>query len=458
MKYKTLSNYFIINHYRKLEFTLITIRRLFQKLTDNEFVKSVVILVSGSSISQIIVVLITPVLTRLYTPEDFGVLSVYMSIVLTVTIISSLHYEVAIPLPKKEKDAIHLLILSLGLLVFTTIIITFILQGIEGALLKNFQTKGLQEILYFIPLSLLGFGIFRLFEMWMIRQEDYMQITVGKVRMNLSQVFSQSGLGWFIPSASSLMAGEVLGRLIGGGGMAYVSWKDIKDKLAFLSFKTLVNTAHRYIRFPLIASWSSLLSGLSQHLPTLFIASQLGVREAGWYFLAYKILALPDALLGYSVRQVYIGKSAKMLNNTLKEFTNLFWNTIKKLGMISLFIYVSVDLIAPFIFPIVFGSAWGEASLFLQCLSIFFLFQLIIGPISATFIILEEQYLFALSEILKFIILIIGMAAAYLFLENSLSIVLLLSIAQGLGSIIIGLLAWTALKRKRYKVRKEQGA
>lgn len=434
------------------------IRHLFKKLMENEFVKSVAILVSGSSVSQIIVVLLTPLLTRLYTPEDFGVLSVYMSIVLTISIIASLHYEEAIPLPKREEDAIYLLILSIIFLVLNTIIITLLLMWIKAPLLQHFHTKGLQEILLFIPFSLFGFGIFHLFEMWMIRQENYLQITVGKVRMNLSQVFSQSGLGWIIPSASSLMVGEVLGRLIGGGGMAYVSLKNLKGKLSYLSLKTLWRIAYRYIRFPLIASWSSLLNGLSQHLPTLYIASQLGVKEAGWYFLAYRILALPDALLGHAVRQVYIGKSAKMINSNLPDFIQLFWKTIKKMGIISVFIYLTVDIFAPVVFPFVFGSSWGSASVFLQCLSIFFLFQLIVGPISSTFILLEEQYLLALSEIIKFVVLLIGMLVAYFFLESAIGIVLLLSISQGLGSIIVGVLAWTALKRKKYKARQVKGA
>jgi len=424
----------------------------------NEFVKSVVILASGSSISQFTVVLLTPLLTRLYTPEDFGVLSVYMSIVLTLSIIASLHYEEAIPLPLKETNATYLLILSFVLLVANTILVTLLLKWFKNPILQSFQTKGLEEIMLFIPFSLFGFGLFHLFEMWMIRQEDYLQITVGKVRMNLSQVFSQGGLGWFIPSASSLMAGEVLGRLIGGGGMAYISWKNLKGKHSDFSLQSLWRVAHRYIRFPLIASWSSLINGLSQHLPTLFIASYLGVKEAGWYFLAQRILALPDALIGHSVKQVYIGKSAKMLNINFDDFVNLFWNTVKKMGMLSMFIYIIIDITAPFIFPVVFGDAWGEASLFLQCLSIFFLFQLVAGPISATFILLEEQYLLALSEIIKFAVLILGIMVAYLFLESALSIVLLLSVSQGLGSIFIVLLAWKALKRKNLKKEKMKEA
>src|SRR5699024_12147494 len=87
-----------LNTCRRLESILKSIRRLFQKLLENEFVKSVAILVSCSSVSQIIVVLLTPLLTRLYTPEAFGVLSVFISIVLTIFIIAYLHYHHAIPL------------------------------------------------------------------------------------------------------------------------------------------------------------------------------------------------------------------------------------------------------------------------------------------------------------------------------------------------------------------------
>lgn len=423
------------------------------RLKKNEFFRGVTILVSGTALSQAVVVLLTPLLTRLYSPEEFGILSVYLSLVLTISIIASWYYDSAIPLPEKEEDAINLLGLSLVILLFNTILAAILLSVLKKPLLNIFDIDGLDGILFFLPFSIFGFGLFKLFEMWMVRKESYGQITTGKVRMNLTQILSQTGLGLLWPSAGGLMTGEVMGRLVGGGGMAYDSWKRIRHQWEYISLRALKKMARRYIRFPLIASWSSLLQSLSKHLPTLFIAFELGAKAAGWYLLADRILALPDALLGYPVKQVYIARSARILHVSFEKFTALFWSTIKKMSVISFTVYILIAFCAPVIFPIVFGDAWGEASVFLQCLTFLYFCKLVIGPISEVFILLEEQYIEALAEILCIVILLMGMATAYLFFEQPWYIVLCVSLAGAIGNIAVGVFSWVVLKRGKAKFK-----
>lgn len=422
-----------------------------ERLRENEFFRGVTILVSGTALSQLMIVILTPVLTRLYSPEEFGILSVYLSIVLTVSIVTSWYYDTAIPLPKKEADAINLLGLSMAILLFNTLVAAVLLSVLKKPLLNIFDTDGLKDILFFLPFSIFGFGLFKLFEMWMVRKEDYKHITAGKVRMNLTQIFSQAGLGLVWPSSGSLMTGEVMGRLVGGGGMAYVSWKKLRYQFECLSVQSVKQMARRYIRFPLIASWSTLLRSLTHHLPTLFIAFALGVKAAGWYLLADRILALPDALLGYSVKQVYVAKSAKILHVSFEKFKALFWSMFKRISIISFIIYTLLTLIAPFLFPIAFGDSWRGASVFMQCLSFFYFSSLIMGPISEVFILLEEQYIQALAEIIRFVLLLVGIAIANLFLEQSWHVVLSVSLAGAVGNLGIGIFSWIVLKRGEKK-------
>lgn len=426
---------------------------LYHKLIRNDFIHSVTVLVSGTALSQVIIVALTPLLTRLYTPEDFGVLSVYSSVMLTVAIVTSLHYETAIPLPEKEKDAVNLLALSFFILLMNVLLSFIILAVFKEPLLSLFNIEGMNKMIDFLPLSILGFGLFQVYQLWLLRQENYAQITKGKVRMNVSQIFSQTGLGFITTSSFGLIAGEVAGRLIGGGGMALSSWKEVKKKKAFLSRRKMWKLAKRYRRFPLVSSWSSLLSGLTSHLPMLFIAYALGVKAAGWYLLANRILALPDALLGYSVKQVYMAKSAKIIHASFSGFSALFWGTVKQMGLISLFIYIPIVLFSPFVFPFVFGESWGDAGVFVQCMSVLFLGQLIAGPISATFILLEEQYIEVLCEFIRLILLLLGMLVCNLFLEEPWQIVLCLSVAGMFGFLILGFFSWVVLARRQREIQ-----
>ena len=76
------------------------------------FSKNLITLLSGTTIAQAITLLLSPVLTRLYTPHEFGVIGTFLSIVAAIALIISLRYEIAIVLPKKEENAINLVALA----------------------------------------------------------------------------------------------------------------------------------------------------------------------------------------------------------------------------------------------------------------------------------------------------------------------------------------------------------
>ena len=82
-------------------------------LPKNRFARSVSFLAGGTAAGQAITVLAAPLLTRLYSPEDFGLLAVYTSLLMTIGVIASLRYQLAIPLPKSDEEAAHVVVLSL---------------------------------------------------------------------------------------------------------------------------------------------------------------------------------------------------------------------------------------------------------------------------------------------------------------------------------------------------------
>ncbi|SHG53210.1 lipopolysaccharide biosynthesis protein [Ornithinibacillus halophilus] len=413
----------------------------------NNFIRSVAVLMSGTALSQIAVVLVTPVLTRIYGPEVFGELSVYLSILFTVGILITFQFESAIPLPKKGKDAINLLALSILIMVSFVGIVSLILIGFSPMIPSYF---------WYLPISLLGLGIFQVFHLWLLREEEYASIARGKVQMNITQIGGQTGLGFLSNTTHSLVIGEAVGRLLGGVGLFIFSWKTVKKNLTFVSKQKMKEMAKRYKRFPLYTSWSSLMGALTNHLPTFFVAATLGVKVAGWYMLANRVLSLPTSLLGYSVEQVYLGKAAKLLHSSFSSFVALFWQTVKKLFLISLVIYLIASICSPFIFSIIFGEEWKEAGVFVQCMSILFFAQLVAGPITLNFDVLELQHLDMYSEIIHFLLLVIGMGIGYLFLTSAWSVILCISIAGALGFFLKGILAWYSIyvyQRKNEGVR-----
>ena len=87
-------------------------KRAIRTIWNSEFFKNVATLISGTSIAQAFSVIIYIFLSRIYTEEDFGVFGLYMNILNITIIFSTAKYELAILLPKSEKESLNLLGLS----------------------------------------------------------------------------------------------------------------------------------------------------------------------------------------------------------------------------------------------------------------------------------------------------------------------------------------------------------
>ena len=142
----------------------------------SEFNRNVLTLMTGTTIAQAIPIAISPILTRIYTPEDFGMFALYMSIASIIAIVATGRYELAIMLPKKDEDAINIVALS--------IIISFFVSFISLLIVFIFNTQitnilGNPEIsiwLYFIPLTVLLTGIYQSFNYWSNRKKQYKRL------------------------------------------------------------------------------------------------------------------------------------------------------------------------------------------------------------------------------------------------------------------------------------------
>ncbi|RBW69793.1 hypothetical protein DS031_09685 [Bacillus taeanensis] len=133
-----------------------------QYLEKKSFAKNVMVLMSGSSLAQIILLISSPLLTRLYTPAEFGILAIYLSILSILLTVCSLQYEMTITLPHENEDSANLVVLSFLILFFSSSIFGIGLLLFKNELSILFSTKDLGNYLYLLPISLLGIGGFQI--------------------------------------------------------------------------------------------------------------------------------------------------------------------------------------------------------------------------------------------------------------------------------------------------------
>ena len=417
------------------------------KLLKNPFIRSLSVLMAGTALTNLIIVLTTPLLTRMYTPEEFGVYSVFLSLLYTGIILVSLRYETAIPLPEDEDEAFHLLVLSIILAIIVSALSYILFYFIPVSQLLN--VPKIEPYMWMLSLSLLGLGIFQAFNSWALRDEQYMMISRTKMTMNSSQIVSQLSLGLFQLGLLGLLIGEVIGRIT--GALDYFRLIKRTQRVANkITAKSLIKVLVGYKSYPIVSSWAALINSLGTQMPIFYLAAHFDAKTAGWFFLAQKILTIPEGLIGFSASQVYLTQAAQTARNSQEHFRQFFWDTVKKMIIMSSIIMGLVALCAPLAIKIVFGEQWIQAAEFIQILSVLYFMKIIINPISANFYVFNALGKQFISELIRFILICVSLFLALEFFVTPTTSLICISLMSATGYLIVGIFAWSTIKE--YKV------
>lgn len=420
--------------------------RLRERLPKGSFARGAVLLGGSLVFSQLLLVLISPLLTRLYTPEDFGVLSVYSSCLSVLLVVGSLLYELAIPLPSSDGEAANLLALSLTVVTGSSLLSGGLLLLFGEALAAWTQTPGLLPLLWLLPLSLFGAGAYQAFNMWATRRKSFGAVAKTRMRQSVGAAVTQVGLGAALPGPTGLLAGDAVSRMVGSSTLARGALKESREALGQVSWAGMRAMAKRYRRFPLLSTWPTLMNAVLLQVPAFLLTSTYGAHVVGWYALAQRVLGMPLYIIGTAVSQAYMGEAARLAQEDRSLVTGLFWKTIKNLALIGLPLLLLIAWAAPWCFALVFGEEWRESGTYIRALAVLFFLQLLSIPVSNNLMIFERQDLHLLREVIRGAM----MAAAVmidLFLHlQPLTAVLLLSATGSVGYLVHLFLSWRAMR------------
>lgn len=352
------------------------------------FTRNFFILFRGTLIAQLIPIIITPVLTRIYSPTDFGIFELFLSVSLVLGMVVNLRYELALVLPEKDEDAWNImglgLVLSLAISVFLFILVSFFADGIVS-LLNNSEIK---FWLYFVPLAVLFQGVFNMLNYYHIRQKQFKNIS----NANISRATLRTGLqlliGFFRTSAAGLIIGQIVGFFTGAVYM--LKNVNVKEIIQSITWKGMKDMAKKYQDFPKYTFPSTLANNLAVNMLALLIAGMFSIASVGFYSLANRILGLPSSLIGKSMSNVYY-KEAIDQRKKNGNAISVFFNTMLKLFIISLPIFIVVFVFAEDLFAIVFGEEWRIAGEYAKILIPLIFIRFIVAPVSVSLSVFEQQ-------------------------------------------------------------------
>jgi O-antigen/teichoic acid export membrane protein len=358
------------------------------RLPGGGFGRSVLTLASGTAAAQLLLALALPLLTRLYSPADYGSLAVYSSTLTILLVIGSLRYEMAIPLPEDEPTAASLLALTVFSLSAAAVLLTALVWVGGDAFVRVFHVPALRSYLWLVPVGLFGAGMYQTLSYWAIRRGAFSRIARTKLSQGLGQVVSQLALGVARVGAPGLLVGDVIGRVAGGGGLALLAWRD--HPASMVSGASLVAAARRYRRFPLLTTWAGLFNMGRLQRPSRMLAASFGAAAAGLYSLSYKMLVLPTMLIAQAVGQVFLSRAAGLAREP-ERLRRLTERTALVLFAGGLPVFATVALCGPWLFATIMGGQWEQAGRYAQVLAPWFVFWVVSNPLSGLLAVREWQ-------------------------------------------------------------------
>jgi O-antigen/teichoic acid export membrane protein len=354
--------------------------------------RDVSVLAGGTTAAQGITVLAMPILTRLYTAEEFGYLQIYVMILAFLFVIVGWRYELTILLAEAEETVASLVVLALGIVGTMSLLCAGVMVWAQGSNSLPQQFKPLQPYLWLMPISLFGAGVYLVLSHWALRQKAYPQVATTKLTQSIGQITTQLLLGaWFKTGLLGLLLGDAIGRVAGSARLTGLAWKQNRELFRAVRWNGMWKAAVRYKRFPLVSSGAALINTAGLALPSLMLGGFFGSQVLGWFALVDRVMTAPYAFVGVAVSQVYSVEAARVAKIDPVNMQSLFVKLIKKLALIGAIPCMLVFMAGPWLFSFIFGEAWREAGVYARLLAGLHWVSFIAWPLTPTLNLLEEQ-------------------------------------------------------------------
>ncbi|OGR90784.1 MAG: hypothetical protein A3J74_05710 [Elusimicrobia bacterium RIFCSPHIGHO2_02_FULL_57_9] len=377
------------------------------------------IVVTGTAIAQVITVCTTPVLTRMYTPDQFGVLSIFVVILSGATIVSCLCYEPAVVLPADEASAIKLLI---GCILISALMAGFSYISLLSAaapIARFFNITDSLSMLWWIPWTIIGMGLFQAFTYWNMRLKKFKYLAASRICQSGVTAAVQIKGGLIGAGSSYLIYGQLLGLFV---AVLVLGYETISQRFRMLVHgllrpQELAAPLNQYRNFPLYSTWGTLMNTAAFQCVPLLLLKFHGTTVVGLYFLASRVVSMPMSLIGNALGQVLYQRVSDQLGQG-QNIAKLIAKVVGGSILVWTPPFFLLFLFSPAIFSIFFGSQWNSAGYYAQALIPLFLLQLITSPASVVLIALNKQHIAARLQAILLAVALLSLGLT-LSLSNS---------------------------------------
>lgn len=380
----------------------------------SEFSRDVLTLMTGSTIAQAIPIAITPILTRLYMPEDFGVLALFVAVTAILGSIANGCYEFAIMLPEQDEDSIN--IAALGLLIALCFSAALLILAVffNTQITNLLGNQGISFWLYFMPFVVLMTGLYNVLNYLNTRKKFYKDISNSSVYRATVGAGVQIFIGLLKSGAAGLITGQIFSQLVANLQLMlnvkreYIIIRPRLEKLKLLGI--------RYKDF-FIYSTIGKLSNVSAHYAmNILISAIYNVTSLGYFYLGQRVLIIPSRVVGSSISQVFYQAATEEMQEK-GSATQVYKQTILKLSIFSIVFFFPAYFFIEDIFAFIFGNDWEVSGKIAVLLLPLIATQFIASTLSPVFNVFEKQKL-----LLYWQVLLLMVSIAIIFVSSWMSL------------------------------------
>lgn len=382
---------------RSLSVALGTLRRrvwaeFLAQLSPGRFLRQALTLAGGTALAQALTLLVAPIITRLYSPEDYGLAAIYTAMTAILATAAAGRYELSITAADNDHHAAALLYLSLFCAAaFSTILVPLLIFA-AIQLFPGLLPPSAKQVLFLIILNVLLSATYLTLYYWLNRGAHYKQMAHSRiVQVSVASLVS-IGLGFLNFGFLGLLIGILLGQFT---AILFVLWhvRTLPSRPWLPNLRDLLQIAREYVGNPKYILPAHLIGTAAIQIPSLMLNSLFGPTVAGHYALAQRVVGLPTSLVAAALGDVFRQKAAKAYHET-GSFRSLFLRTLLLSAGLAVLPYAALALVAPIAFPLVFSSEWKTAGLFTQILCLSGFFQFALTPVGTwAMIVRAESYI-----------------------------------------------------------------
>ncbi len=384
----------------------VKITQNIRQAAHSELAKNSAKLLSANVIAQAIGLIVYPILTRLYAPDDFGLLNLFLSIGGILTLFATAEYHYAIVLPKAENKANACFQVGFGILCAVTLICALTTPFSES-ISALFKAPDLSKWYFLLPIFVFLMGFWNLLNYWFIRQKKFNRISGFQLSQNTLNALAKIGFGYAGFLRGGMIVSVVLAPFIAIIISILGSFKKLKSVLT-IDKKICKEVAREYANFPKFSLFSSLINNISNNLPILLLTPFFGLTEIGFWGMALTLSFTPISTISRSLYQVFYQRTAEQVQNRL-SIKNFFRKFISNTLLLTIPSFTLLYFILPWLTEFLLGAGWEVTGEYIRIMLPWLIITIITGPICYLSNIFKKQRKALFYEIIRFCARILGL-------------------------------------------------